>query len=185
MRNSIRHALAWTVAAGLTALVACDQPGDPTAAAAGPTSAPAPLPPGADGQVHLTDAQWRDRLTAEQFHILREQGTEPPFDNAYWNNHAAGLYRCAACGQVLFSSDQKFESGTGWPSFTAAVAQGRVELVPDADGERTEVECSRCGGHLGHLFDDGPAPTGQRYCMDSASLHFVPAAGATTRTTQK
>ena len=181
MPSLTRKIVAFTVAAGLTALVACEQPGDP-ASAAGPTTAPAPLPPGRDGKVHLTDAQWKARLTPEQYDILRRKGTEPSFDNAYWNNHAKGVYECAACGQVLFSSDQKFDSGCGWPSFTSAVAAQTVDLVPDADGERTEVECSRCGGHLGHVFDDGPPPTGQRFCIDSAAVRFVPAkAAATTR----
>ena len=162
-------------------LAACDAPpsGDPGTM---PTSRPAMLPAGPDGKVHLTDEQWRARLTPEQYHILREQGTERPFANKYDDNTAAGEYECAACGQPLFTSARKYDSGCGWPAFSSALTAGAVELKPDADGSRTEVECSRCGGHLGHVFDDGPPPTGKRFCIDSAALVFVPAAAATPAT---
>ena len=128
----------------------------------------------------LSQAQWKSRLTPEQFYILREKGTEPAFQNAYWDNHRPGTYVCAGCGNVLFDSNTKFESGTGWPSFYQPLRPGAVKLVQDADGERTEVECARCGSHLGHVFDDGPQPTGKRFCMDSAAMHFEPGKVPTT-----
>jgi peptide-methionine (R)-S-oxide reductase len=128
----------------------------------------------APGKVVKTEEQWRQQLTSEQFHILREKGTERAFTGKYWNNHEAGVYRCAACGQVLFSSDTKFESGTGWPSFWQPVSPASVEVHEDNSFfmTRTEVLCSRCGGHLGHVFPDGPEPTGLRYCMNSGALTF-------------
>jgi len=124
--------------------------------------------------IHFTDAQWRTRLTPLEFDVLREQGTERAFTGVYADNHRHGVYRCAGCGAPLFSSDHKFESGTGWPSFTRAIAAGRVATTQDSTlgMVRTEVHCARCGGHLGHISPDGPPPTGQRYCIDSASLDF-------------
>jgi peptide-methionine (R)-S-oxide reductase len=131
-------------------------------------------------QVQKTDEQWRAELTPEQYRVLRQAHTERPFTGEYVHNHADGSYRCAGCGAELFRSDAKFESGTGWPSFSEPAVAAAVELRPDNSlfMRRTEVVCRACGGHLGHVFDDGPWPTGQRYCINSCALSFEEAGPA-------
>ena len=137
-------------------------------------SAPA-VAPGA-ARLVLTESEWRKRLTPEQFHVLRERGTECALTGAFWNNHRPGDYRCAGCDLLLFSSDSKYESGTGWPSFFRPASSTAVVMLRDASHgmARTEIRCSRCDGHLGHVFEDGPEPTGLRYCTNSAAFRFVP-----------
>jgi peptide-methionine (R)-S-oxide reductase len=127
-------------------------------------------------KIEKSDKEWRDVLTPEQYHILRNKGTERPFSGEYWNSKGEGAYVCAACGLELFSSGMKFDSGCGWPSFYDA-NPGTVQMTDDYSHNmhRLEVTCARCGGHLGHVFPDGPKPTGQRYCINSVSMKFIPA----------
>jgi peptide-methionine (R)-S-oxide reductase len=130
-------------------------------------------------KVQKSEEEWREELSPERYNVLREAGTEPPFSGEYTYSKEDGIYRCGACGAELFSSDTKFDSGTGWPSFTEPAVADAVELREDSSHfmVRTEVLCANCGSHLGHVFDDGPGPDGQRYCINSLSLDLKPGAG--------
>ena len=141
-------------------------------------AAPAPGSPAAEPGVQKTDAEWRQELTPEEYHVLRQSGTERPFTGEYWDTHTAGVYQCRACGAELFTSNEKFDSHCGWPSFFAPLAEGNVRYIHDRTlgMERVEVRCATCDSHLGHVFDgEGyPTPTDQRYCINSVSLKLVP-----------
>lgn len=129
--------------------------------------------------VHKSDAQWRAELDPMQYAVARESATERAFTGAYWNHWEPGVYRCVGCHQVLFTSDSKFDAGCGWPSYWKAVDDKRIERIIDRSHGmvRVEVRCANCGSHLGHVFDDGPEPSGERYCINSAAIHFAPDSG--------
>lgn len=126
--------------------------------------------------ISKTEEEWKSMLSEEAYKVLRLKGTDRPFTGDYWNNHEAGTYLCRACNAPLYSSDTKFDSGTGWPSYWSAIDPKNIKLIADGSlgMQRIELLCAQCGGHLGHLFDDGPKPTGQRHCINSSSLKFIP-----------
>jgi len=177
----MKHAISlFLILAGLAGCRQAPSEPTPSANAAAPDidKKPPPEVPAMPDKVVRSEAEWKQLLRPEQYRVLREKGTERPFVNEFDEHFEAGVYACAACGQELFSSETKFNSGCGWPAFYAAKAGDRVKLDPDLSHGmvRTEVTCACCGSHLGHIFDDAPqTPTGQRYCINSVSLKFIPA----------
>jgi peptide-methionine (R)-S-oxide reductase len=158
------------------ALVSCDSVKSNQAEAARVRAKLEAIP--LDQKVEFTNDEWKYILTSRQYYVLRKRGTELPFTTAYWHTHEKGIYFCAACGNPLFKSDVKYDSGTGWPSFWQPIGGEAVNAARHSSfGGGTEITCARCGSHLGHVFDDGPRPSGQRYCMNSAALRFVKAVG--------
>lgn len=165
-------------AVALLCLLGCDSSGAERRPTTGPSTLPADFPePGPDGKVRLTDAEWRDRLTAEQYRILRDKGTERPGSCGLLDVKEPGTWHCAGCNLPLFVTEHKFDSGTGWPSFYKPVREDAIATKIDRSHGmvRTEVLCARCDGHLGHVFEDGPKPTGLRYCINGVAVRFVPA----------
>jgi peptide-methionine (R)-S-oxide reductase len=167
--------LSWLAAAVLVAGCGASSVTETPSSPVSTTNAnPSTASPAMNDKITKTDAEWKKELTPDQYHVLREKGTERAFTGQYWNTKDKGVYRCAGCGTELFVSDTKFDSGCGWPSFYTPMSTNAVSEAADHSHlmKRTEVLCSKCGGHLGHVFDDGPKPTGLRYCINSASLKF-------------